>query len=143
MVQGDLKRDENDRITTAGICIKNNKILIGKRIEKGSIGNSWEFPGGKNRWGESVEETLKREYMEELGVEIEVKELLATHEFTNKGVNYHLKAHKVILKEENPTFKLLVHTEFRWVSFDEIDSFDFAPSDAAIIKKIKEKYGTI
>lgn len=136
-------RDENDRITTAGICLQDNKVLIGKRINKGSIGNSWEFPGGKNRWGESVEETLKREYMEELGVEIEVEELLATHEFSNKGVSYHLKAHRVLLKDINPKFKLLVHTEVKWVSFDKLDSYDFAPSDAAVIKKIKEKYGTI
>lgn len=136
-------RNENERITTAGICIKDKKVLIGKRINKGSIGNSWEFPGGKNRWGESVEETLKREYMEELGVEIEVHELLATHEFVNKEVNYHLKAHKIILKDNNPKFTLLVHTELRWVNFDELDSYDFAPSDLAIIKKIKGKYGTI
>lgn len=136
-------KDENDRITTAGICIKDQKFLIGKRIEKGSIGNSWEFPGGKNRWGESVEETLKREFMEELGVEIEVKELLATHEFTNKGVNYHLKAHRVEIKDNNPTFKLLVHTQFKWVKFDEIKDYDFAPSDLAIIDKIKDKYATI
>lgn len=136
-------KDENDRITTAGICIKDQKFLIGKRIEKGSIGNSWEFPGGKNRWGESVEETLKREFIEELGVEIEVKELLATHEFTNKGVNYHLKAHRVEIKDNNPTFKLLVHTQFKWVKFDEIKDYDFAPSDLAIIDKIKDQYATI
>jgi mutator protein MutT len=136
-------RDENDRITTAGICILDKKVLIGKRSSKGSIGNSWEFPGGKNRWVESVEETLKREYMEELGVEIEVKELLATHEFSNKGVSYHLKVHRVFLKEREPKFTLLVHTEVKWVSFDNLDSYNFAPSDLAIIKKIKEKYGTI
>lgn len=136
-------RVEKDRITTAGICIENNKFLIGKRIAKGSIGNSWEFPGGKNRWGESVDDTLKREFMEELGIEIDVKDLLATHEFTNKGVNYHLKAHRVFIKDKDPKFKLLVHTEIKWVSFEELKNYDFAPSDAAIIMQLKDTYETV
>jgi mutator protein MutT len=137
-------RDESNRITTAGICIdKDNKVLIGKRIKKGTIGNTWEFPGGKNRWGETVEDTLKREFKEELGVDIEVKEELATHDFENKGVSYHLKAHRIVLKEDNPEFTLLVHTELKWEDFDKLDNYDFAPSDWAIILKLRQKHDII
>jgi len=53
-----MNRD-NQRITTAGICFKENKVLIGKRIDKGAIASKWEFPGGKNRWGETVEDQKK------------------------------------------------------------------------------------
>ena len=50
------------RITTAGILTKDDRYFVAKREDKGSIGGLWEFPGGKNRWGESEQETLMREF---------------------------------------------------------------------------------
>jgi mutator protein MutT len=134
-------RNEMERITTAGICIRDNKVLIGKRISKGSIGNSWEFPGGKNRWGESVEETLKREFKEELDVDVSVGKEIATHDFENKGVHYFLKAHEITILDPSPVFKLYVHTEFKWESLDNLEQYEFAPSDRALISQIKDYYG--
>lgn len=126
----------NERITTAGICIKDNKVLIGQRESKGSIGNKWEFPGGKNRWGESEEETLKREFLEELGVVVEVGKLLATHDFENKGTLYHLKAYEVFIN--NFDFELSVHTQLKWETFEALEKYNFANSDKSIINQIKE-----
>lgn len=129
---------QNERITTAGICIKEGKILIGQRIPKGSIASKWEFPGGKNRWEESEEETLKREFKEELGVDIEVGKLLATHDFVNKETLYHLKAYQVFIDNEIEDFKLSVHTQLKWEEFENLDDYNFAPSDKSIINQIKE-----
>ncbi len=129
----------NKRITTAGICFKDNKILIGKRIDKGSIANKWEFPGGKNRWGESVSDTLKREFKEELGVEVEVKEEIGSCEFTNKDTQYSLKAHKVIIKDDIDKLDLSVHTQLKWEELDNLSNYNFADSDKKIIKQLKEK----
>lgn len=137
---GNYMRNENERLTTAGICIRDNKVLIAKRISKGSIGNAWEFPGGKNRWDESIEETLKREFAEELEVEVLVGPEIATHDFENKGVHYFLKAHEITLVDCNPQFKLSVHTEIKWETLDNLLNYDFAPSDRAIISQIKEYY---
>jgi len=132
--------NKNERITTAGICIRDNKVLIAKRIAKGSIGNFWEFPGGKNRWGESVEETLKREFKEELDVEVSVGPEIATYDFENKGVHYFLKAHEIIILDSSPIFKLYVHTELKWETLDNLSNYKFAPSDSALISQIKEYY---
>ncbi|MBK5200504.1 MAG: NUDIX domain-containing protein [Spirochaetaceae bacterium] len=133
-------KNENERMTTAGICIRDNKVLIGKRIAKGSIGNFWEFPGGKNRWDESVEETLKREFREELDVEVSVGAEIATYDFENKGIHYFLKAHEITILDPSPIFKLYVHTEFRWESIDNLINYKLAPSDRALISQIKEYY---
>ncbi|MCH3918733.1 MAG: putative selenium-dependent hydroxylase accessory protein YqeC [Spirochaetia bacterium] len=132
---------ERERITTSGICFDaTGRVLIAKREDKGSIGGKWEFPGGKNRdqIGETISETLQREWKEELGKEIEVKGLLATHEFINKGTLYHLKAYEVKLKDEGP-FTYAVHTQFKWESLDKLRFYDFAPSDRAIIEKLGGK----
>ena len=119
-----------ERITTAGIALKDGRVLVAKRIEEGAIGGKWEFPGGKNRHGESVADTLGREWAEELSANIETGEELYCCDFTNNGVLYHLKALSVTLQEER--FSLSVHSETRWVGAEELSGLDLAPSDRKI-----------
>jgi len=121
-----------ERITTAGILEKDGKYLVGKRVGGGSIGEKWEFPGGKNRWGESEAETLKREWMEELNLEISVGEFVTGFDFTNKDTVYHLKAYKVACADLS-AMVLRFHTEVRFVGCKELDTLPFAPSDQEII----------
>ncbi len=129
-----------ERLSTAGICFnKDGKVLIGKRIDEGPLALKWEFPGGKNRWGETVEDTLKREWKEELGVDIRVLENIGETEFENWGVVYRLIAARVELLDESAKFTPFVHTEFKWVSITELGYFDMADSDDAIRKQIIAK----
>ncbi len=127
-----------ERITTAGVLIQNDRYFIAKREDKGSIGGLWEFPGGKNRYTESEQETLKREFAEELGLAIEVGELLHSHDFTNKETLYHLKAYRVFAPEF-AQLSLSVHTEYRWASLQELSAYAFAPSDREIVKTLLGK----
>ena len=53
-----------ERITTSGVAEKKGEFLVAKRLPGGPLSEKWEFVGGKNRWGESVPDTLKREWME-------------------------------------------------------------------------------
>ncbi len=122
----------SERITTAGILCKEGRYFIAKREDKGSIGGLWEFPGGKNRWGESEQETLKREFLEELSLDIEVGPLLHTHDFVNKGTLYHQKAYQVYCNQVGEP-SLSVHTTYRWATAEELESLPFAPSDQKII----------
>jgi mutator protein MutT len=128
--------DLNQRITTAGICFKENKVLIGKRIDKGSIACMWEFPGGKNRWGESVKDTLRREFKEELGVDVRVGSELAACDFINKDTHYFLKAHQVFLSVDIDKLKLSVHTQLKWEYLTNLQNYSFANSDKTIIKQL-------
>ncbi len=125
-----------ERVTTAGILTMGDKFFIAKRQDSGSIGGLWEFPGGKNRYTETEAETLVREFDEELGLHIEVGQLLHEHDFINKDTVYHLKAYRVTTKEHQE-FKLSVHTEYRWVSLEQLDEYQFAPSDQEIVKTLQ------
>lgn len=60
----------------AAVVPKNGRILIGRRPAASHLGGLWEFPGGKREPGETLEEALGRELMEELGVTIKVGEHL-------------------------------------------------------------------
>ncbi|MFD2293413.1 NUDIX domain-containing protein [Massilia sp. GCM10020059] len=54
-----------------GILMKpNGDVLLGQRPEGKPYAGYWEFPGGKVDAGESILDALKREFVEELGIEV-------------------------------------------------------------------------
>ena len=56
----------------AAVIVKDNKFLITRRAPKLKLEGMWEFPGGKVEQGETPEEALKRELVEELKIETEI-----------------------------------------------------------------------
>lgn len=127
----------NERITTCGIVVDNNKILVAKRNVGAKTFGLWEFVGGKNRYNEKEEETLIREFDEELGVKIKVGDFLDSVDFINNDTLYHLKAYRVSL--ESNEIKLLVHSEIKYVSKEELLTLKMVPSDLLLINKLIEK----
>ena len=126
----------DERITTCGIVMKEGRYLVGLRHTPGSDNDSrWEFIGGKNRYGESVADTLEREFMEELGVHVDVGRLLVQIDFVNRGVLYHLMAHEVRLLEED--FVLSVHSGVSYKTLDEIAGLDLVDSDRRIVEFLR------
>lgn len=135
-VELDVAGYSKERITTAGILMSDDQVFIARRKQGGAIGGQWEFPGGKNREGETIEETLVREFLEEFHVSIRVHEFIHSHDFTNRNILYHLHAYRISPEE---TFRplLTVHDEWRWVSLDDLGSYEFAPSDAQIVRSLR------
>ena len=126
----------DERITTCGIVMKEGRYLVGLRHTPGSDNDSrWEFIGGKNRYGESVADTLEREFMEELGVHVEVGRLLVQIDFVNRDVLYHLMAHEVRLLKED--FVLSVHSGVSYMTLDEIAGLDLVDSDRRIVEFLR------
>ena len=76
----------------AGLIWKGEKFLIQQRAENGLLGGLWEFPGGKVEIGETLEEALKRELMEEckLSPKIHRKAGTVKHVFTHFSIEMNL-----------------------------------------------------
>lgn len=124
-----------ERITTAGVFIFDKKVLVAKRPEGGALSGKWEFPGGKNRWGESIEDTLRREWKEELDADIETGEELLSFDFVNKDVLYHLVCLRVFVPGDvMPVF----HTSVAMVEGRELSDLDMGMSDDRIRKFLVE-----
>lgn len=69
----------NKQITVfSGILLKDRKVFMVQRSEEElpDAHLKWEFPGGKCEFDETPQEALKREFFEETGIEVEVKELI-------------------------------------------------------------------
>lgn len=72
----------NRRITARGIIAKNGQIFcVRQRHYDKTINDFWCLPGGKLEAGESLTDCVRRELVEELGVEPEVGKLLAIQQF--------------------------------------------------------------
>jgi 8-oxo-dGTP diphosphatase len=99
------------------------------------MGGKWEFPGGKVEEGESDEEALIREYYEEFGVPIRIGALLGTASFEHHGFIRILNAYRIYFASRS--FNLTEHTEWRWVSPEEIEKLDFVESDLKLIPALK------
>ena len=67
------------------------RFLLTKRPAKGLLGGLWEFPGGKQEAGESLEDCIRREIREELNIAINVGEPFGVykHAYTHFKVTLH------------------------------------------------------
>lgn len=118
--------------SVAGIALRNGLVFAARRKPGGSMGGRWEFPGGKIEAGETPEETLIREFREELGLEVRPGPLLGESEFENDGIRFRLRAYRVEFDGE-PAF-LEEHQEVRWLSRRDLEALDLAPSDRSLVK---------
>ena len=74
-----VNRKKQKQITVfLGCLIRDDKVLIIQRTEEECVEAhiKWDLPGGKVNFGETAQEAVRREFLEETGVEVYVKELL-------------------------------------------------------------------
>ena len=103
----------------------------------GDFKDGWEFPGGKMEPGESPEDALKREILEELETRIVVERLVQTVEYDYPA--FHLKMHCFWCHVESGSLTLKEHEAAKWLSLSMLDSVDWLPADKAVVEKIKKR----
>ena len=123
------------RVAVALILNKEkNKILIGRRAPTEPHSGIWEFPGGKLEKGETVQEALKRELMEELNVKSTIGVHFNDYSRIYKACAYNLFTYFTEIDES--TMKMRVHDKIEWVSFKEAHNFNMFPSNIIILDEM-------
>ncbi len=120
----------------AGVIWHDKHILIAQRPPHGLLGGLWEFPGGKPEAGESLEECLVREVGEELGIEIQVSELLTTVEHAYTHFRITLYAYHCYYVRGEP--RNIGCTAWKWVTLQGLADYAFPAANHAIIKAIQK-----
>ncbi len=101
----------------------------------GDLKGKYEFPGGKIEPGESPQEALKREIMEELDTEIQVEDYISTIEYDYPA--FHLSMDCFWCSVISGELVLKEHTDAKWLSATELDSVVWAPADVTFVETLK------
>lgn len=123
----------------AAIFILDNSVLIARRASKEDLAGYWEFPGGKQEEGESIFECLEREIFEEFNVKCNAKNIYSESIYTYEKGAINLIAIQAELLDS--AIELSVHDSYKWVKFDDLIHYNFAPADIPITQKLIIDYG--
>jgi 8-oxo-dGTP diphosphatase len=98
------------------------------------ISEKFEFPGGKIEAGETKEEALHRELLEELNISTKIKSFLLTvvHEYPD----FELTMHSFICEVDSKELTLNEHVDQKWLKINELTALDWAAADIPIVDKL-------
>jgi 8-oxo-dGTP diphosphatase/A/G-specific adenine glycosylase len=111
-------------------------ILIDRRLAKGLLGGFWEFPGGKIEGNETVQECIKREILEEIGIDIAVDSHLITIDHTYSHFRVNLQVYNC--RYLSGQARAIECEEIRWVTIQELDNYTFPAANQEIIRAVKD-----
>lgn len=110
------EKNKRPQVGVGALIFRNGKVLFGKRLSK--LGEkTWGLVGGHLEFGETPEECLKREILEEIGLEMISAELICVSNVLDYDKHYIDFEFKVEVEPGEP--KLLEPEKFeQWKWFD-------------------------
>lgn len=147
--------NRNFNIRVYGFLISEGRILVTDEFRLGMF--MTKFPGGGLQYGEGLIECLKREFMEELNLEITIISHYYTTDFFVASEHLPVVSQLInvyyLVKTDEPaaiktTDKKFDFPEvadgaqcFRWIPIHELTEVEFTfPIDKFIIKKVKKDF---
>lgn len=127
------------RVVAAVIRAVNNEnkpFIFATQRGYGEFKGGWEFPGGKIESGETPQQALKREIMEELDTEIAVGELIDTIEYDYP--DFHLSMDCFWCEVIHGELILKEAEDAKWLTKEHLADVKWLPADVTLIEKIGE-----
>lgn len=122
-----------------GVIWKDGKLLIGKRKEDQMLGGLWEFPGGKQKENETLQETVIREIKEETSLDVSISKQYCTikHAYSHFKITLH------VFKCEYTSGKAKANTtdDIKWIQLSDIESYAFPKANIKALEIIKKEEG--
>jgi mutator protein MutT len=115
-----------------GIVVSAGRILICRRRKNGSFGDYWEFPGGKCEAGETEEQCVRRELLEELAIAVTPLRALDPIEYEYPAARVRL--HPFLCRHDSGEPVALCASEWQWVLPAGLREHQFPPANDALIE---------
>ncbi len=137
------KYPERPIVGVGGILFDGKKVLLGLRGKEPGLGK-WSIPGGAVKVGETLEEAVKREIKEEVGLDVEVKRMVAIldriiRDETGKIAYHYILIDFLCVSQDGSNPKAgsdLI--ECRYVSIEELENYNLTRGTKAVIEKAFE-----
>ncbi len=131
------KKIPHYHVTAAVIRDGTGCFLVAQRPPTEMLGGLWEFPGGKVEPDESLQECLRREIAEELGVRIAVGERVAVvkHAYSH----FKITLHAFFAQIADGTPQAIGCADWRWIRMEEADALAFSAADLRILAALRER----
>jgi A/G-specific adenine glycosylase len=120
-----------------GLVFDDDRLLIQRRPDEGLLGGLWEFPGGKQEEGETLETACRRELREELGIGVAIDDHFYTlsHAYSHFKITLHaFRCHVVDgppeAREGQP---------FQWVDVGALDDYAFPRANRRLIEELERR----
>lgn len=122
-------------VGAAVVTDSKGRVLVAQRRAEDMLGGLWEFPGGKQEPGETIQQCIERELDEELGIGVETGEFLVTvkHAYSHFTMDLHTYFAKI--KSGRP--KALQCQGFQWLKVSELRKLPYSKADLKIIDALE------
>lgn len=132
---------KKSRVIPCGVALirRGRQFLISQRNEADTFGSYWEFPGGKKNEGESFEDCVVRETMEELGVRVAVEkkfmEIKKKYEQKTIWLNFYICSYVSGYPQPLDCQKVL------WADVKDLKGYRFPPANELVIDNLLKDFG--
>ena len=120
----------------AGVIFCEDRILCVQRPKNKLhyISEKFEFPGGKIEEGETKEEAIHRELLEELNISTNIKSFFLT--VVHQYPDFELTMHSFMCEVDSKELTLHEHIDQKWLKINELYALDWAAADIPIVDKL-------
>ncbi len=130
------KKKPHHQIGVGIIKNEQDEVLIALRPDDAMLGGLWEFPGGKQKKNENIEETVVRELTEELGIAVEIDKPLM--KLDHAYSHFKITMHAYMCKLTSGTPEPKSSQQIKWIGIDELEDYPFPKANRRLTEKLME-----
>ncbi len=122
-------------VGAAVVTNRKGEVLVAQRRDKDMLGGLWEFPGGKQETGETIQQCIARELKEELGIHIEVGDFLITVKHAYSHFTMEMHTYFAQIKSGRP--RPIECQNFQWLKIADLRKLPYSKADLYVIDELE------